>query len=110
MIRNIFLSLLFFFGPALLMLVIRNIFYLVRIWWLLRKAKHRDEVIDVTPHHESRAKPSMFFIASAIAVGLLSAWLAWQSIHSTPEEMGEHYVPAHINEQGQMVPGQRVPR
>ena len=109
MIRSIFVSALFFFGPALLMFMLRNMFFLSRAWLRLRRIKkmHEHEVIDITPH-KPHGSPSMIFNIAAIVVGLVCAFLAWQEMSSGPEER-QHYVPAHVNEQGKIVPGAMRP-
>ena len=64
MIRSIFVSVLFFFGPALLMFMLRNLFFLTRAWLRLRKIqkKQEHEVIDITPHkhHGSPSQQGLF--------------------------------------------------
>jgi len=109
MIRSIFVSALFFFGPALLMFMLRNMFFLSRAWLRLRRIKkmQEHEVIDITPH-KHHGSPSMFFNITAIIVGLVCAFLAWQEMSSGPEER-MHYVPAHVDEYGKVVPGAMMP-
>lgn len=109
MIRSIFVSALFFFGPALLMFMLRNLFFLFRAWLRLHRLrkKQEHEVIDITPH-KHHGSPSMFFNLTAIAVGLVCAFLAWQEMSSGPEDR-QHYVPAHVDEHGKIVPGAMMP-
>jgi len=109
MIRSIFVSILFFFGPALLMFMVRNLFYLLRAWLRLRKIRkmQEHEVIDITPH-KHHGSPSLLFNIAAIVVGLICAFLAWQEMRSGPE-VQMHYVPAHVDERGKIVPGALVP-
>jgi len=105
MIRNIIVTLLFFFGPALLMFVLRNIF----LFWKSRKAmqKQQPDIIDITP--TGPTSPSRFFLASVIAVGLTSAYLAYtQLTMDNPTHQQMQYIPAHINTQGELVPEQRI--
>ncbi|MES0371570.1 MAG: hypothetical protein ABUK11_04770, partial [Mariprofundaceae bacterium] len=104
MIRSIFVSALFFFGPAILMFMLRNLFLFLRAWLRIRRArkKQESEIIDITPHQHG--SPSMLFNIAAIAVGLICAVLAWQEMTSGPEER-QHYVPAHVDEQGKIIPG-----
>lgn len=108
MIRSIFVSALFFFGPALLMFMLRNLFLFSRAWLRLRRLQKQQEaeIIDITPH--KHASPSMLFNIAAIVVGLVCAFLAWQEMSSGPESK-MHYVPAHVNEQGEIVPGKMMP-
>ncbi|MFC1568001.1 hypothetical protein ACFL3K_02235 [Pseudomonadota bacterium] len=109
MIRSIFVSALFFFGPALLMFLLRNLFFLSRAWLRLRRIQkmHEHEVIDITPH-KHHGSPSMFFNITAIVVGLICAFLAWQEMSSGPEQR-MHYVPAHVDTSGKIVPGAMMP-
>jgi len=106
MIRNIIVSLLFFFGPALLMFVLRNIFFL----WKFRKEtkKHQPDIIDITP--QKPAAPSHFFLASVITIGLISAYFAYTQLTMDSPSQKTQYIPAHINAQGELVPEQRITR
>jgi len=106
MIRNIILTLLFFFGPALLMIVLRNVF----LFWKFKRnlSRQHPDIIDITPAQHQQTPPSRFFLASAITVGLIVAWLAWSQMHSLPPHEGLQYVPAHINQEGKLVDGQYI--
>lgn len=108
MIRNIIISALFFFGPALMMFVLRKMFLIARIWFRLRRLRQQQDtnVIDITPH--KHASPSMLFNIAAVIVGLTCAFLAWQEMKSAPES-DRRYVPAHLDNQGRVVPGKLVP-
>jgi len=108
MMRSIFVSALFFFGPAFLMFMLRNLFLFLKAWLRLRRMRREQEhdVIDITPH--KHASPSMLFNIAAIAVGIVCAFLAWQEMNSGVEQK-MHYVPAHINEDGKVIPGKMVP-
>jgi len=106
MIRNIVVALLFFFGPALLMMLLRNIF----LFWKFKqgiKQQHPD-IIDITPQKHVQTPPSRFFLVSAITVGLVFAWLAWSQMHSLPPHELMQYVPAHLNQQGELVDGHYI--
>ena len=106
MIRNIFVTLFFFFGPALIMLMLRNLY----LFWLFRqriKRQHPD-IIDITPQQHQGTPPSRFFLASAITVGLIFAWLAWSQMHRQPSVENMQYVPAHIDQNGQLVDGHYI--
>jgi len=117
MIRNIIVALLFFFGPALLMMLLRNVFL---FWQFKQRLKrrhpdiiditpdHNPDMIDITPQQHQPTSPSRFFIASALTVGLVFAWLAWSQMHSLPPEGGVQYVPAHIDKQGKLVDGHYI--
>lgn len=108
MIRSIFVSALFFFGPALLMFMLRNLFLFLRVWLRLRRMRKEQEqdVIDITPH--KHASPSVLFNIAAIAVGIICAFLAWQEMNKGAGEK-MHYVPAHVNEEGKVIPGKMMP-
>jgi hypothetical protein len=102
--RNILLSILFFFGPAMLMFLLRHLGILLRLWLVARKAASQREadVIDVTPRKPH--PPSTAFIVVTFVLSLVIAVLVWQRLSESPE-VGRIYVPAHINEQGEIVPG-----
>ena len=106
MIRNIIVSLIFFFGPAILMFVLRHMFF----FWKLRREMRRKQadIIDITPQKPNA--PSHFFIASVVTVGLISAYFAYTQLHSEHTKQQTQYVPAHINAQGELVPGQYITR
>ena len=108
MIRSIFVSALFFFGPALLMFMLRNLFLFLKVWLRLRRMRKEQEhdVIDITPH--KHGSPSMLFNIAAIVVGIICAFLAWQEMNKAPEQK-MHYVPAHVDESGRIIPGKMVP-
>ncbi|MDX8398257.1 MAG: hypothetical protein R8K49_08065 [Mariprofundaceae bacterium] len=101
MIRNIIITLIFFFGPALLMLLLRQFLFAWRIRQKIKK-QHPD-VIDITPS-EQPASPSRFFIISAMAVGCIFAYLVWNQLSSSSDNTKQHYAPAHINAQGELIP------
>jgi len=101
--KSIFISLLFFFGPVLLMFALRYIGLLVRFWLLWRRQKrHGPDVIDITPRKPH--PPSIRFVILAIAVGLIIAGLVWNRL-SEKNEHADTYVPAHVNQEGHLVPG-----
>lgn len=108
MFRSLLVSLFFFFGPAILLFLLRNLFLMFRYWLHVRKMQQQEEanIIDITPHH--KRKPSNIFVVIAISVGLISAVLVWLEMQGhEPQKM--KYIPAHVNEQGVTVPGQLVP-
>jgi hypothetical protein len=108
MIRNILITALFFFGPAILMFVLRNVFLIVRLWWRVRALRQTQEadVIDITP--AKRTPPGRLFIISSLLVGAACAALVWFEMSDAPVQPGE-YIPAHINSEGELVPGRMVP-
>ncbi|MDX8395131.1 MAG: hypothetical protein R8K22_01815 [Mariprofundaceae bacterium] len=108
MIRSIIISALFFFGPALLMFMLRNMFLMLKIWLKARnqKAVQEAEVIDITP--EKPSSPSTLFVTAAIIVGVVCAVLAWQEM-TAPADDQRTYIPAHTDSQGKIIPGQYIP-
>lgn len=109
MIRDLLVAVLFFFGPMLVMFVLRNLALLFRLWWELRRQRRmQPEVIDVTPG--AVGGPSFGYVALAILIGALSAYLAWHHTHQKPRNLDMQYVPAHLDDQGHLVPGRLVPR
>ncbi len=107
MMRSVFVALIFFFGPVILMFMVRRLLILLRIWLLMRRTRHEDDVIDVTPHHEP-VPPSVWFVAAAILMGLTFAVLAWRNIQYIPEAEGV-YTPAYMDEQGRIIEGEIKP-
>jgi len=105
MIRNLFVALFFFFGPALLMFVARTGFVLFRLWLRnkLRQAREEhDKVIDVTPvnhHHHPR-----WYVVIVVVVSLACSIAAFAYLQSDPAEQ-RRYVPAYSDDAGNIVPG-----
>ncbi|MDQ6993928.1 MAG: hypothetical protein Q9M31_10660 [Mariprofundus sp.] len=104
MIRNIFLTLIFFFGPVLLMFMLRNILLLLRIWLVARAERSDPEIIDVTPV-EKQSAPRWFYLA-AILLGLATAINGFIYLQKVDNQITQ-YIPAHVNEQGELVPSGR---
>ncbi|MFQ5355283.1 MAG: hypothetical protein ACE5DY_02115 [Mariprofundaceae bacterium] len=104
MIRNIFLSFLFFFGPAMLMFLLRYLGLFLRLWFMARKMRGQQEpeVIDITP--KKPHPPSTAFIIFTFVISLIIAVLVWQRLGGDAE-VGKNYVPARVSEQGRVVPG-----
>jgi hypothetical protein len=100
MIRYLFFVLLGFFGPALIMLFIRLLWYRIRHQWLVKR--NEPEIIDITPGHSH--VPSRVFILSWLAVSLICTGLLIWQMDDTPATK-QNYVPAHINAEGDFVPG-----
>jgi len=99
---------LFFFGPVILMFIVRHLGLLLRLWLMYRRARQESDanIIDITP--EKPHPPSRIFVVIAIVLGLGFALLAYQRIGEAPDTHGQ-YVPAHIDEQGRVVPGHYAP-
>jgi|GEM_PF-2433162 len=111
MIRDLLVAAVFFFGPMLVMFVLRNLASLFSLWLVVRRQRRlQPKVIDVSPTVDR--SPSLAFVALAILIGALSAYTAWH--HTRQETMGHNlelqYVPAHLDDHGRMIPGKLVPR
>ncbi|MDQ6951384.1 MAG: hypothetical protein Q9M26_06945 [Mariprofundales bacterium] len=105
MIRQLFISLLFFFGPALLVVVIRHLVILLHLAIRSGRHQHDPEIIDITP--TSPGRPPRWFLLAAILIGFFCAWFAWWSL-ANPPEPSTHYVPAYTDSNGQVIPGKVV--
>jgi len=103
MIRSIFVSLFFFFGPALLLFMLRNLTLL-----LLLKAKSKQEkaqnieIIDITPVKKERA-PTWFY-ALVVAISLACAVTVFMNLEHGQADV-QKYVPAYMDESGNIVSG-----
>lgn len=106
MIRNIFITLIFF-GPALLMFVLRHFFLLVKVWLTIRKHRQQDQVIDITPH-PAKTSPGKLFITVSLLVGLTCAVWVWMEMQHPPQP-DMRYVPAYTDSNGNIVPGHYEP-
>jgi sterol desaturase/sphingolipid hydroxylase (fatty acid hydroxylase superfamily) len=107
MIRNLLVAIFFFFGPALLMFMLRNVFLLLRIWRVARQKKSQEpEVIDITPVKPQT--PMWFYIAAGV-LGLASAISVFLYLQSIDDMLPQHYVPAYTDDSGQVVPGRWQP-
>ena len=108
MIRRLLVAAVFFFGPMLLMFLLRNLGVLYRFWMAARRRRQaRPDIIDITPH--LRAKPSLAFVAVAVVLGGASAYWAWHYTQQPPANPDQQYVPAHMDAQGRLVPGRMIP-
>jgi hypothetical protein len=110
MIRDLLVALVFFFGPMLVMFVLRNLALFFRLWLVARRERRtQPQIIDVSP--ASSSGPSLGFVALAILIGGLSAFLAWQHTRAgANRNLDMQYVPAHLDDQGHVVPGRLVPK
>ncbi|TLS65947.1 hypothetical protein FEF65_11535 [Mariprofundus erugo] len=106
MIRNIFLIVVFFFGPALVMFMLRNGLILLRLWLAARSRRQQPEIIDVTPVRQTAAP--RWFYALAIVLGLIAAAAGFMALQSTATDKRQ-YIPAHVDAQGELVPGHWQP-
>jgi len=102
MIRNLLLAIVFFFGPALLLFMLRNILLLLRIWLVARAQRNQPEIIDITPVERNPA-PRWLYLAAAV-LGVATAVAGFMHLQTVDSERRQ-YVPAHIGEQGQIVQG-----
>ena len=108
MIRNLLIAIFFFFGPALMMFMLRNALLLLRLWL---KARHHQEqqakIIDITPKEDKRAP--LWFYVPVVLVSLGCAVSVFLFLHSDFEVESRRYVPAHVGEDGKVVPGHWEP-
>jgi len=107
MIRQLFITLLFFFGPTLLVVVLRHLVLLLHLAVRLKRQRNDPDIIDITP--TSPGRPPRWFVVAAMLIGFACAWLAWWSLANAPAP-ATHYVPAHITATGEIVPGAMVPK
>ncbi|OIO70903.1 MAG: hypothetical protein COS35_03605 [Zetaproteobacteria bacterium CG02_land_8_20_14_3_00_50_9] len=108
MIRNIFISLIFFFGPALLMFVIRYFFLLVKVWLMIRRQQPQNVIIDITPH-PAHTSPGKIFITASLLFGLVCAIWIWSEMTDESTQTEMQYIPAHTDATGKVIPGHHVP-
>ena len=105
--RYLFLTLLGFFGPALLMLLLRLTWFYLREKWLAKLSRQRNEpeIIDVTLIHKKRISKPFIFLWLLVSV-ICTSLLIWQIDDSpTPEQT---YIPAHIDAEGNFVPAKTL--
>ncbi len=102
MIRQIFITLLFFFGPALLTVLIRHLLLLAHIALRERRRRRQPDIIDITPHPSKR--PPNWFIVAALLIGFTCSWLVWWTLADQPAPP-TRYIPAHLDAYGNIVPG-----
>lgn len=101
--RYLFLTLLGFFGPALLMLLLRLTWYYFREKWLRKSTD--PEIINITPVHKRRVSKRFIIVWLLVSV-VCTALLLWQIDDSpAPEHV---YIPAHTDAQGNFVPAQTI--
>ncbi len=106
MMRYLLFTLMGFFGPALLMLFFRLLWYRIRHQWLTRKQE--PEIIDVTPKKPS-GYPSKAFIALWLVISLIcTGLLLWQLNEASAPASKQTYIPAHIDAEGNFVPSQLI--
>ncbi len=104
MIRSLFVSLFFFFGPALLLFMLRNLTLLLMLRAKNRHEKAQEpEIIDITPVDKERA-PNWFY-ALVLVISLACAVMVFLQLEKQSDVDVHQYVPAHINESGKIVTG-----
>jgi len=109
MIRSILVSIFFFIGPAMLMFMLRNVALLARAWLKNRQLHaHDPEIIDITPIH-NHIHPNWFIIAVVI-VSMTCAVAVFMQLQSNEDVDPHQYVPAHMDESGNIVPGGWQPK
>jgi len=105
MIRQLFIALLFFFGPALLTMVVRHALLLLHLAMKRRYYRNSPEIIDITPQSPTRAP--RWFIVFAMLIGFGCAWLAWWTLADQPAP-ATHYQPAQMDASGNIIPGKHL--
>ncbi len=101
--KAVLISILFFFGPVILMFALRYVGLLLRFWLLWRRQKKSDaDVIDITPR--TSHPPSVRFIIFAVIAGLVIAGLVWKRLSDENNHSGA-YIPAHTDQKGNLTPG-----
>ena len=108
MIRNLLISIFFFFGPAILLFMLRNGLVLLRLWLMARKGREEEpRVIDITPVSDSKA-PAWFY-ALVVLISLGCAVAVFLFLQADSEAESRRYVPAYVGEDGKVVPGHWEP-
>jgi len=104
MFRNILISIFFFFGPAVLMLILRNAVLLMLLYARNRQRRAREQdVIDITPVNQKRV-PNWFYIG-VVLISLACAVSVFIVLQYSPDAEQKQYVPAHTDSSGHIVPG-----
>lgn len=112
MIRMLLVTLLFFFGPALLMFALHRLTMIFRIWWRIRQHQKNkmENIIDLSPNDNTAfIRPGPFFITASIIVAMLCAFIAWQNMQGKPETRKSTYVPSHLDADGRLIPSHMQP-
>lgn len=108
MIRNLMIAIFFFFGPALLLFMLRNGVLLLRLWLRARRTRAQEpRVIDITPAPGKRA-PAWFYVL-VVVISLACAVSVFIFLQSDFEAESRRYVPAYVDEGGKVVPGHWEP-
>lgn len=106
--RYLILTLIGFFGPALLMFFLRLLWERItlKIRGELNKQAQDAEVIDVTPVASKR--PSRLFFILWILISITCTGLLIWQLDDSPAPK-QTYIPAHIDSYGNFVPSQTIP-
>ncbi len=108
MIRNLLIAIFFFFGPALLLFVARNMIMIGLLWLKMRqKREHEHKIIDITPIHNHR-HPN-WFVIFVVIISLACAITIFMELQKKVDVEPQHYVPAYTDDSGQVVPGHWQP-
>ncbi|MDQ7001148.1 MAG: hypothetical protein Q9N02_00480 [Ghiorsea sp.] len=105
--RYLLLTLFGFFGPALLMLLLRLTWFYLRakLYEKLTKQSKEPEIIDVTPIHKKPISKPFIFLWILVSI-ICTALLIWQlDDNPAPEYV---YIPAHIDAEGNFVSAQTL--
>jgi len=103
MMRYLFLTLLGFFGPALLMIFVRLLWNHVKMRWFTPQQKV--EIIDITPIQDKKVSSWLIVIWLALSVAC-TAFLIHQM--DEPKNTSTTYIPAHLDSTGKLVPAQHI--
>jgi len=103
MMRYLFVTLLGFFGPALLILLFRLTWFQLRQKWFSKKSE--PEIIDVTP--SQNRYPNKLVIIGWLFISLICTAFLFEQMDDSPAPK-RTYIPAHIDAKGQFVPAQSL--
>jgi len=101
--RLLLTTILFFFGPMIVMFALRNGFLLLRLWLQQLRVQHEHEVIDVTPKDSTSRRFLIISVCFSLAI-FSYAWTVMddQSENHLANDQRE-YVPAYIDQDGRLV-------
>jgi len=101
--RLIVTTILFFFGPMLILFFLRNALLLLRLWLKERREHPEPKVIDVTPVERTSRR----FIVVSLLISLAIFSYAWLHMDQSTEDRlandTREYVPAHIDADGKLI-------
>jgi len=108
MFRNLLIAVFFFFGPALLMFVARNMLLIGLLWLKTRRKRELEhKIIDITPIHK-HGHPNWYIIVVVI-VSLTCAVAVFMELQKADDVVPGKYMPAYTDKAGNIVPGHWQP-